>query len=90
MNTQVTQKKKLTLRTQKPGDNAGEAGASAEDAAPAFRRVTVDSSYHTPGAVIAIIASVIVLSLIALQAIEWAYYKAPPTVWPPKPAGAVR
>lgn len=91
MNTQVTQKKKLTLKAQKPAIEAGEGVEAEVSAAPPAARAVVDSSYHTPAAIMAIIASLIFLSLIALQAIEWAFYKAPPTVWPPAPAaGAVR
>jgi hypothetical protein len=87
MNTQVTLKKKLSIKAQPGAPEAVEAAAPERAAA---RRV-VDSSYHTPAAIMAIIASLVFLSLIALQAIEWAFYKAPPSVWPPAPsAGAVR
>ncbi len=92
MDTQVTQKKKLTLRAQKP-DLGPDAGAGATADAPAevaVARPAIDSRYHTPAAIIAIVASVIFLTLLALQAMEWAYYQAPPTVWPPPVAGAAR
>lgn len=87
MNTQVTLKKKLSIKAQ---PSAPEAAGEAAPERAAVRRV-VDSSYHTPGAIMAIIASLVFLSLIALQAIEWAFYKAPPSVWPPATAaGAIR
>lgn len=85
MNTQQTQKKRLTIKVAKadvpePNPEAG-VGADMASAAPVRG---ASSAYHKPAAIMAILASLVVAVLITLQIMEWAYYKAPPTVWAPK------
>jgi hypothetical protein len=83
MNTQQTQKKRLTIKVAKadvPEPNP-EAGVDMASAAPVRG---ASSAYHKPAAIMAILASLVVAVLITLQLMEWAYFKAPPTVWAPK------
>ncbi|MDP6524920.1 MAG: hypothetical protein QGI24_07400 [Kiritimatiellia bacterium] len=84
MNTQVTKKKKLTLKTKRATrrpvdageqvDGAASAPAPAAAAAAGAGRGKVDSSYHKIGAIFAILATLIFIGLIALQVLEWLYY----------------
>lgn len=85
MNTQVTKKKKLTLKTKRvsrhPADGAAQAESTAPESAPAAParagKVKVDGSYHKIGAIFAIIATLVFVGLIALQVLEWLYYDGP-------------
>ena len=98
MKTQATQKKKLTLKTQKAGASGAQGGAAdtqpaAAPAAPAAAAaggpVQVNTRYHTPAVIMAIIATLAFLALITLQALEWYYYVSPPSVWPAPPAASL-
>lgn len=96
MKTQAT-KRKLTLKTQKAqpaSDAEGKADgadttppAAAPVAAAPTGKAVVDTSYHKPALIMAILAALVFLALIAVQALEWYYYQQPPSVWPPKVAG---
>ena len=85
----TVKKKKLTLKitraatpTAGQDNGADEAEVLAAPTAPA--KAVIDSAYHKPAAIIAIITALIFLGLIAVQLLEWTYYEQPPTVWPLK------
>jgi len=85
----TVKKKKLTLKTTRAAtstadqnNGAGEAEVLAAPTAPT--KAVIDSAYHKPAAIIAIITALIFLGLITVQLLEWTYYEQPPTVWPLK------
>lgn len=96
MKTQVT-KRKLTLKNKKAAsapDTAAEGAGAEEGTAPAAAKAPgktgVNAAYHKPAAIMAILASLIVLGLIAVQVMEWVYYQSPPSAWPIKAPAATR
>lgn len=85
----TVKKKKLTLKTTKSAaasanQDSGTGKAAKSNAPAVATKAVVNSAYHKPAAIIAIITSLIFLGLIAVQLLEWTYYEQPPSVWPLK------
>lgn len=80
MKTQVTQKKTLKIK-KKSKDEESDAVLSGSE--PMLRQapMPIDSPSYKLPVIIALVAAVMFLALVALQALELSFYSQPPSAW---------